>query len=100
VAISIPSFFDRAEDTDTGVSKVSCGDGKSVEQVTDMDDTRLDAIETKLSFQEDALQQLHEALVAQQTRIDQLEAMLEMLAEQQGAGDDPTRSLEPPPPHY
>jgi SlyX protein len=67
-----------------------------------MDDAgaRLDAVETKLSFQEDALQQLHEALVAQQARIDQLESMLKMLAEQQHPGDAGSLTAEPPPPHY
>jgi SlyX protein len=65
------------------------------------EDARLDAIETKLAFQEDTLQQLHEALVAQQARIDQLEAMLELLIEQQRSGDADAAALpEPPPPHY
>jgi SlyX protein len=70
--------------------------------MTNMDDpgARLDAIETKLSFQEDTLQQLHDGLVAQQTRIDQLEAMLKLVVEQQGAGDDGASAPEPPPPHY
>ncbi len=64
-------------------------------------DTRMEAIETKMAFQEDMLQQLHNALVAQQTRIDHLEAMLEVLAEQQRAeGDDSPGLPEPPPPHF
>lgn len=62
---------------------------------------RMEAIETKLAFQEDTLQQLHDALVAQQTRIDQLEAMLEAIAEQQSRRDDDSPVFpEPPPPHY
>jgi SlyX protein len=68
-----------------------------------MDDTasRLEAIESKLAFQEDTVQQLHEALVAQQARIDHLEALLELLLEQQRSGDaGPASGVEPPPPHY
>jgi SlyX protein len=62
---------------------------------------RLEAIESKLAFQEDAVQQLHEALVAQQARIDQLQALLKMLLEQQRAGGSSlSGGVEPPPPHY
>jgi uncharacterized coiled-coil protein SlyX len=68
-----------------------------------MDDwaTRMEVIETKVAFQEDLLQQLHDALVAQQTRIDQLEGMLRILVERQSAGDGDSPALpEPPPPHF
>jgi SlyX protein len=62
---------------------------------------RLEAIESKLAFQEDALQQLHEALVAQQARLDQLQALLKLMMEQQRAGSaGPGGGVEPPPPHY
>lgn len=65
------------------------------------DADRLEAAESKLLFQEDALQQLSDALVAQQTRIDKLEARLKVLseqvAEQADNGDD---TPEQPPPHY
>ncbi len=62
---------------------------------------RLEALETKLAFQEHTLQELSDALVAQQARMDRLEARLAMLAEQvhtrgEEGGDGP----EPPPPHY
>ncbi len=62
---------------------------------------RLEAVETKLAFQEDAVQQLSDALVAQQARIDRLEAQVTMLSEQlrtqqESGGAAP----EPPPPHY
>jgi SlyX protein len=61
----------------------------------------LETIETKLAFQEDALQQLSDVLIAQQERIDQLEARIELLAEQLltqavERGDVP----DDPPPHY
>lgn len=65
-------------------------------------DPRLEAMETKLAFQEDALQQLSDALVAQQGRIDRLEARLALLAEQiEGQGEPGAgHADEPPPPHY
>lgn len=65
------------------------------------DAARLEAMESKLLFQEDALQQLSDALVAQQARIDKLEARLKVLAEQvveQADGGDETP--DQPPPHY
>lgn len=61
------------------------------------DEARLVALEGKLAFQEDALQALSDALVAQQTRLDRLEAWLRVLAEQDGEDD---AGPEPPPPHY
>jgi SlyX protein len=62
---------------------------------------RLEAIESKLAFQEDAVHQLHEALVAQQSRLDRLESLLKLLLEQQrSGGSGPTGGIEPPPPHY
>ncbi len=65
------------------------------------DSARLEEVESKLAFQEDALQQLSDALVAQQARIDKLEARLtvlsEQVAEQAEASDD---SPDQPPPHY
>ena len=64
-------------------------------------DSRLEEIESKLAFQDDALQQLSEALVAQQGRIDRLEASIRSLAEQLRAlKDRAPDSPEPPPPHY
>jgi len=64
-------------------------------------DDRLEAMETKLAFQEDTLQQLNDALVAQQARIDHLEALIMMLGEQLGAQPEEGSDMpEPPPPHY
>lgn len=64
-------------------------------------DPRQEALETKLAFQEDTVAQLSDALVAQQMRIDRLEARIDMLTEQlRGGGDDEDASPEPPPPHY
>ncbi|MEQ8857994.1 MAG: SlyX family protein [Pseudomonadales bacterium] len=61
---------------------------------------RLDALEAKLAFQEDAARQLSDALVAQQNRIDRLEARIEALMDQLSQGDDAGELPEPPPPHY
>lgn len=66
------------------------------------EETRLVALESKLAFQEDAIRELSDALIAQQARLDQLEAWLHMLAEQLGdaSGGDEEALPEPPPPHY
>lgn len=64
------------------------------------DSLRMEALETKLAFQEDALQQLSEALIAQQARIDRLQAQLALLAEQLAAGADDGAEGDEPPPHY
>ena len=66
-----------------------------------IDSTRIEALETKTAFQEDALQQLSDALIAQQSRMDLLEARLAMLAEQvQSRPDDGGAPVDAPPPHY
>tara|TARA_Y100001933_G_scaffold247979_1_gene281373 strand:- start:148 stop:354 length:207 start_codon:yes stop_codon:yes gene_type:complete len=64
-------------------------------------DDHIEVLQTKLAFQEDAMQQLSDALVAQQARIDRLEGRLARLVEElrakpEGGEDAP----EPPPPHY
>jgi SlyX protein len=68
------------------------------------DDTdRIEKLETKLAFQEDALAALNDALVDQQVRLDHLEAMLKLLVEQlreQVDGQPPEAAEDPPPPHY
>lgn len=65
------------------------------------DAARLESMETKLAFQEDAVQQLSDALVAQQGRIDRLEARLAVLTEQiQRQAAEGARPSEEPPPHY
>lgn len=66
-----------------------------------MNDPQLEALESKLTFQEDTIAQLSDALVAQQTRIDRLEARIELLTEQlRSVADDAADGPEPPPPHY
>jgi SlyX protein len=64
-------------------------------------DARLETLETKVAFQEDTIQQLNDALVDQQARIDQLELLLRVLAEQLRSSQEPEAPIvEPPPPHY
>lgn len=70
-----------------------------------MDDAaeqRIQDLEAKLTFQDDTLQTLNDALVKQQSRIDHLQATLKWLLErarQQGFDElEPSDDL--PPPHY
>jgi SlyX protein len=64
-------------------------------------DARLEDLETRVAYQEDTIQQLNDALVRQQDRIDRVETMLRLLVEQMRAGDELDDPLaEPPPPHY
>jgi SlyX protein len=65
-------------------------------------DERIEAFETKLAFQDDTVQQLNDALVEQQSRIDQLELSLRALLKRL---DESADDLRPPPdnerpPHY
>ncbi|MEM8768538.1 MAG: SlyX family protein [Pseudomonadota bacterium] len=63
---------------------------------------RIVELESRQAFQEDALSSLHDALVAQQQRIDQLEKMQTLIIERYRQSDPDIRlpSEEPPPPHY
>ncbi|MFM7120587.1 MAG: SlyX family protein, partial [Gammaproteobacteria bacterium] len=66
---------------------------------------RLVALEMRAAFQDDTVQQLNDALVAQQVRMDQLELRLQALTRQleaalAGALDPAEPVAEPPPPHY
>ena len=70
-----------------------------------MDDAaeqRIQDLEAKLTFQDDTLQKLNDALVEQQSRINHLQATLKWLLErarQQGF-DELEPSDDSPPPHY
>lgn len=64
-------------------------------------EARLETLESRLAFQEDTIQQLNDALVGQQTRIDRLEALLMLMAQRFGSDEgEPGPVVEPPPPHY
>jgi uncharacterized coiled-coil protein SlyX len=64
------------------------------------DSDAIEVLQTKLSFVEDALQQLSDVLVAQQQRMDRLEGQLELLVSQLRNQAEPGPQEEPPPPHY
>jgi|TARA_R110001599_G_scaffold136806_1_gene315307 SlyX protein len=64
----------------------------------------MERLETKLAFQEAALQSLNDALIAQQARIDHLErltqALLERLRRDESGGTLSASQQHEPPPHY
>lgn len=66
--------------------------------------SQLYELESRLAFQDDALQQLNNELLEHQRRIEKLQRQVLMLAEKltQGAGDSGILRAheEPPPPHY
>jgi SlyX protein len=66
-------------------------------------DQRLEAIESKQAFQEDAIEVLNEVIIKQQKEIDKLHAKiahLDALLQQPDEGAVGDISKEPPPPHY
>ena len=65
-------------------------------------ETRIDALESKVTFQDDTIEQLNSALVHQQSRIDRLETRVTVLQKQlEAQGTDAADELgEMPPPHY
>ena len=66
------------------------------------DTERIDGLESRLAFQDDTIQQLNDALVAQQARIDALEAELEQLIAtlRTGSIDGQIEPVDEVPPHY
>lgn len=68
---------------------------------TPTDDARLADLESRLIFQDDALQALNDALIASQARIDALEKTLRVLVERlASAPSDIDTNDDQPPPHY
>lgn len=63
-------------------------------------EARLETLESRLAFQEDTIQQLNDALVGQQTRIDRLEALLMLMAQRFGSEAAAPGPVDEPPPHY
>lgn len=67
-------------------------------------DAALERLETKIAYQEVALQALNDALIGQQARVDQLErltqALLERLRREESGGTLPASQQHEPPPHY
>ena len=66
------------------------------------EEERIDALETRVAFQDDTIQQLNDALVAQQERLDRLQAELrELIATlNEGVGDATIKPADEVPPHY
>ncbi len=66
-----------------------------------MSEARITELEIRVAFQEDTINQLNDALVAQQTRVDALERRVGMLLDslkRMQDGADPF--AHEPPPHY
>jgi SlyX protein len=63
---------------------------------------RTDTLEARLAFQDDTIQQLNDALVAQQARIDLLEAEIRRLTDEfrGGTTEAPINPVDELPPHY
>jgi SlyX protein len=67
------------------------------------DNERLDALETRVAYQDEIIEDLNKTVVAQWKEIERLTRELAMLADrvtraEEGASSDPAD--EPPPPHY
>ncbi len=72
-------------------------------QLVDSMEQRVVELETRLSFQEDTLNQLNDTLVEQSRVLDRVLARLQRLDDEfrrldPGSEQDP--GIEPPPPHY
>ena len=65
-------------------------------------DTRLEVVETKISYQERLIQELNEVLIAQQHQIDKLEqALLQFQSYvNHTESEQAVPEQEAPPPHY
>ncbi len=64
---------------------------------------RLEDMETRIAFQERAIEKLGEALVAQQCQLDEIQQSIRILAEKwrdMATNDQHEDGPEPPPPHY
>ncbi|MGE8497581.1 MAG: SlyX family protein [Pseudomonas sp.] len=65
-------------------------------------DERVTELESRLAFQDDTIQALNDALVAQQRLIERLQLQVKELARRQeeGSGQFGISEDEAPPPHY
>ena len=67
----------------------------------DENEKRFEALEIKVAFQEELIQQLDEALISQQNQITQLQGQLKILrSEFKSLENQMPNAPEPPPPHY
>jgi SlyX protein len=69
-----------------------------------MNEDQVDRLEMKIAFQEDLLQQLDDAVLAQQQQIllleDQVRVLSEQLQQIATTRPDATSGVDEPPPHY
>ena len=68
-----------------------------------MSEARIDELEMRLSFQENALQTMSDEMAKQQLRIEMLAneiSRLEKALQAAGSGPAGNQADEPPPPHY
>ena len=66
-------------------------------------DARLEALETKIAFQEHTIAQLNEVIIAQRDQLDRLEALCQALRDKlqsQSDADGADPNAHEPPPHY
>ena len=62
---------------------------------------RIEALETRIAYQDRTIEDLNTSVTAQWKRIDELGRQVERMADRlQRAGDGPAGADEPPPPHY
>ena len=64
------------------------------------DAERLIEVETKLAFQDQAIERLQASVREQQKLIDRLQTLCERLRAKLAAGPQDDLSNDPPPPHY
>lgn len=65
--------------------------------------TRLDALETRVAFQEQTIEDLNTTITDQWQQIERLRRELSRLTDEMReleAGSDPSGRKDPPPPHY
>ena len=64
---------------------------------------RIDTLESRNVFQDDAIEQLHQELTIHQAQIAELKQQLQLIANRIKDNTSPqetTQDIEPPPPHY
>jgi len=65
-------------------------------------ETRMEALETKISYQEHLIQELNEVVISQQNQVDKLEKTLQELKNylRHAEAGQSSPEQEAPPPHY
>lgn len=65
-------------------------------------DERLNELESRLAFQEEAIQSLSDLIYGQQRQLDRLQKACDLLSQrlQEATHNDPVKVIDEPPPHY